>query len=192
MLVIPTRVKVVVVISALVLAAGLLTLALLPNPTQAQATVERIQVGPNDPFINEALLNPCTGETVFITGTATGFIDVVTTPSGQTNSHINIDYRGKGEGSEGNSYIFQQPFHQVVSGGLPITETAQLMVFSKGSGNNFALNQVIHVSPNGDVQSGVANPVCRGATAPHPPPPGTASATATDAPTATAKAQPRP
>jgi hypothetical protein len=64
MVVIPTRARVVVVVSALALAAGLLTLALLANPTQAKS-------GTNDervPF-SQDYFNGCIGEPFHIDGT---------------------------------------------------------------------------------------------------------------------------
>jgi hypothetical protein len=183
LLVIPTRVKVVVVISALVLAAGLLTLVLLPNPTQAQATSERIPIGP-EPFTHPGLLNPCNGEVVVITGDHRGYFQTVQTPTGKTYTKVHEVFKGIGVGSEGNTYTFNETHTQVIVGEAPFTTTGEILLISEGSNVNFALNQQSHVSPNGDAHTAVANPVCRGATAPHPPPPGTASATA--------KAQPRP
>ena len=66
MIVIPNRVRVVVVVSALALAAGLLTLALLAKPTQAQAeTITSTERLP----LNNTYFNPCTGEEFHIEGT---------------------------------------------------------------------------------------------------------------------------
>jgi hypothetical protein len=195
MLVIPTRVTVVVVISALVLAAGLLTLALLTQPTPAQATSERIAIGP-EPVTHPGLLNPCNGEVVVITGDVRGYFQTVQTPTGKTFTKVHTVFKGIGVGSEGNTYTFNQIHTQVIAGEAPFTVTTQILLTSEGSSVNFALNQQSHVSPNGDAHTTVADPVCRGATAPHPPPPGTATAAATATATATAtakaKAQPRP
>jgi hypothetical protein len=63
MAVLPIRVRVVLVVSALALAAGLLALASLATPTQAQnSTPERVP-------INQGYYNECTGESFQIDGT---------------------------------------------------------------------------------------------------------------------------
>jgi hypothetical protein len=66
MVIIQTRVRVVVVVSGLALAAGLLTLALLAKPAQAQAQRDRV------PVVFD-FLNPCTGESVVFNGTVQVF-----------------------------------------------------------------------------------------------------------------------
>jgi hypothetical protein len=66
MIVIPNRVSVVAAMSALGLAVGLLTLALLASPaqTQAETTTDHVR----DTF-NGFFINPCTGEELFLEGT---------------------------------------------------------------------------------------------------------------------------
>jgi hypothetical protein len=182
MIVIPTRAKVAVGILVLVLAAGLLTLALLPKATQAKAENAPVQFGP-DPIYNPGLLNPCTGEEVAITGEIKGFFQVVQTASGRTYTKFHYVVRGTGVGSEGNSYTFNEIHNQVVPGEPPFTETAQITLISRGAGVNFAINETVHISSNGEAHDVIADPVCRGANATPLP---------TPSPTATAKAQSRP
>jgi hypothetical protein len=65
MMVIPNRVRLVAVMSALALALGLLTLALLAKPTQAQAQTEHFD---ERAPLSLQFEHPCTGEEIFLEG----------------------------------------------------------------------------------------------------------------------------
>jgi hypothetical protein len=134
---------------------------LTAGPVAAQATSERIPIGP-EPLVNPGLINPCTGEVVSITGEIRGFFQVVQTPTGETYTKVHFVVQGTGAGSEGNSYTFSEIHTQVIPGAPPFTETGEILLISEGSGDNFALNQQFHVTPSGQVHEGVAEPVCRG------------------------------
>jgi hypothetical protein len=133
---------------------------LIAGPVAAQATSERILIGPQ-PYINQ-LVNPCTGEVVDINGELSGFFQTVQTPTGETFTQFHLFVHGTGVGSEGNSYIFKENHNQVIPGAPPVSETAPILMISQGSGDNWTLNQQFHVSPNGQIREGVAEPICRG------------------------------
>jgi hypothetical protein len=133
---------------------------LIAGPVAAQATTERIPVEPQ-PYINQ-LVNPCTGEVVDITGELSGFFETVQTPTGETFTQYHLFIHGTGVGSEGNRYIFQENHNQVRPGSPPISETAPILMINEGAGENWTLIQEFHVSPNGQIREGVAEPICRG------------------------------
>jgi hypothetical protein len=109
-MVIPNHVRVVAVISALVLAGGLLTLALLAKPSQAQAQTERSNEWvPIDGVID----NPCTGELVSYQGT----VHVVST--------ITQD--------EGGNLHFQGHTNLVGGEGVGLTSGAEYVVRERSS-----------------------------------------------------------
>jgi len=144
---------------AVVLAAVMMLGVMGVSPAQAES--ERIPIGP-EPLVNPGLINPCTGEVVEITGEIRGFFQVVQTSTGETYTKVHTVVSGTGVGSEGNTYTFHEIHTQVIPGSPPFNETGQVLLISQGSGDSFALNQVVHVSPNGDVREIVAEPVCRG------------------------------
>ena len=106
MVVIPNRVRVVMVVSALALAAGLLALASLATPTQAQSsTTERL------PF-SQDYLNSCAGELFHIDGT------ILTvghhTIDGNGGQHFQYVSNTKGTGESlttGAEYAFKERIH---------------------------------------------------------------------------------
>ena len=109
MVVIPNRVRLVMVVSALALAAGLLTLSLLSKPAQGQAetttTTERV------PF-SEDFYNACTGEVFHIDGTILTVGH--TTIDGNGNQHFQYVNNTKGTGESlttGAEYAFSRETH---------------------------------------------------------------------------------
>jgi hypothetical protein len=109
MVIIPNRVRVVMVVSALALAAGLLTLALLANPTQAKS-------GTNDervPF-SQDYFNSCIGEPLHIDGTV-HIVEHFQIDENGFFSHIqyHADTQGRGESlTTGAQYVFQSKHNQ--------------------------------------------------------------------------------
>jgi hypothetical protein len=91
MAVLPIRVRVVMVVSALALAAGLLALASLATPTQAQSdTTARV------PF-EEDFLNACTGELFHIEGTILTVGHLTTDANGGNHAQFVENTWGTGE-----------------------------------------------------------------------------------------------
>ena len=141
MMVIPNRGRVVAVISALALAGGLLTLALLAKPSQAQGNGAVSEQLPQEFTLNAT---ECAGELINVTGTLhtvnhfVGERDPETgDPVGQyhINSHFNFQ-NGKGVGLDpdtgepnGNKYVI--PFsgvgvENVVADGQIVTGTVDI------------------------------------------------------------------
>jgi hypothetical protein len=103
MIVIPNRVRVLGIVSALALAAVLLTLALLAKPTQAQAETdtvhERIPVA-------EIVANECTGEPIFLEGTLRSDIHITQDPGGTFHVIIRQTFAAQGVGiTSGDQYV---------------------------------------------------------------------------------------
>jgi len=134
---------------------------LIAGPVLAQAENSPVLFGPQ-PFDSPGFVNPCTGELVDITGELKGFFQVVQTSSGQTYTKFHLVVQGTGVGSEGNRYTFNEVHNQVIPGEPPFTETALISLISEGSEDNFAINETVHISPNGEVHDVFADPVCRG------------------------------
>ena len=143
---------------AVVLAAMMMLGVMGVYPAQAES--ERTPIGPEP--LDFPVVNPCTGEVVDITGQIKGFFQVVQTSTGKTYTKVHYVISGTGVGSEGNTYTFRVIRTQVIPGLPPFSETGQVLLISQGSGDSFALNQVFHISPNGDIREIVADPVCRG------------------------------
>jgi hypothetical protein len=134
---------------------------LIAGPVLAQAENRAVHFGP-EPLTNEGLLKPCTGEVVPLTGEIQGFFQVVQTSSGQTYTKFHFVLKGTGVGSGDNSYTFNELHNEVIPGEPPLNATALISLISQGSGDNFASNQTVHISPNGEVHDLFADPVCRG------------------------------
>jgi hypothetical protein len=96
------RMRLVVVMSALALAAGLLTLALLAKPTQAQAETETFNE--RFPFAFE-IENPCTGEVVFIEGTLHFVFHITQDADGGFHIKGHLNFQGKGVSPSGAKYV---------------------------------------------------------------------------------------
>jgi len=129
MMVIPNRGRVVAVISALALAGGLLALALLAKPTQAQAEGASSEQFPIEFAID---MSACGGEEIDVTGTLHTVNHFTVRPDGtyHVNSHFNFaGVKGVGR-TTGDNYVipalggavenFVQP-GQIVTGTVDIT-----------------------------------------------------------------------
>jgi hypothetical protein len=153
MLVIPTRVKVVVVmVCALALAGGLLTLTLLAKPAQAQA--ETIKDMYRDPFIGFVSTGCQGGEVVRMQGIQ--FTNTHTTIDANGVSHIQFqfNFKGQGEGLDsGDKYVFHDVSgaHVNSTGAFNETFTQNLKLIRQGSAtttDDFNATAVFHVTVN--------------------------------------------
>jgi hypothetical protein len=109
MIVIPNHMRVVMVVSALALAAGLLTLALLSKPAQGQAetttTTERV------PF-SEDFTDQCTGELFHIDGTILTVGHSTIDANGAQHFQYVNNTKGTGESlTTGAEYAFSRETH---------------------------------------------------------------------------------
>jgi hypothetical protein len=106
MIVIPNSVRVVAVISALALAGGLLTLALLVKPAQAQAETitDTDRSTFNKPWIS------CTGEEVLIQGISQTVAHTTTDENGVFHTVTTSNVKGHGESASA-KYVFNSTFH---------------------------------------------------------------------------------
>jgi hypothetical protein len=155
MIIIANRVRVVVVmVSALAVAGGLLTLALLEKPAQAQAET----ITDNDRSTFDGPVASCTGEFVFIEGTMHTVSHTTIDETGVRHIKFHFSLQGVGEGaSSGDKYVFHRLINQHFNRtGAPednfnatITETAKLM--RQGSAtptSDFILKLLLHVTLN--------------------------------------------
>jgi hypothetical protein len=159
MVAMPNRVKVVVVMSALALAAGLLALALEAKPTQAQAEIiERI----NDrDTIEGELFNECKGEFVSYEGTSHFVLHIKEDASGgfHIKAHTNIQVHGVS--TSGAKYVAHEidnshNFFSESADNFTFTQTAQFIrQGSETSEDDFQAKGLTHVTvnANGEVTS---------------------------------------
>jgi hypothetical protein len=108
--VIPNRVRVLVVVSALALAAGLLTLASLASPTQAQA--EHIRVTTERVPYSEYLREPSTGEVFQVYGTILTVNHYTIDANGGVHAQYHVDTRGTGESLTTGAKYTSRTMHQ--------------------------------------------------------------------------------
>ena len=157
MMVIPNRGRVVALISALALAGGLLTLALLAKPAQAQtegASSEQFPVA----FTIDA--TECAGELIDVTGTlhVVNHFTVQEDGTYHVNTHFNFA-GGKGEGlTTGDMYVvpasgaavenFVQP-GQIVTGTVDVN-----LIIGKGQLPNQVAVARVHyiIGPDGEIK----------------------------------------
>jgi hypothetical protein len=204
-MVIPNRVKVVAVMAALALAAGLLTLALLTKPMQAKPSTINETKSEQFPvhFIIDGTGPGCFGELIEITGTLhtvnhfRGKRDPEGNPVGplHANSHFNLmNVKGVGQ-TTGDVYVIPNSggaVENVVPNGDIVTGTVDInMIISKGSSPNQNGFSRVHyiLTEDGIVKAEVIqfHFKCTGPGGPTFP-----SASASASATATAKAQPQP
>jgi hypothetical protein len=102
-MIIPNRVRVVAVISALALAGGLLTLALLAKPTQAQA--ETITDNYRSTFTYT--FSNCNGELVKIQATTHAVAHSTIDENGVLHTQFHVINQGQGASKGGAQYVFQ-------------------------------------------------------------------------------------
>jgi hypothetical protein len=165
MIVIPNRVRVVVVmVSALALAAGLLTLALLEKPAQAQAET----IMSNDRSTFNLLSGTCGDELAQIQGTLHTVAHTTIDATGVRHIRGHFNEQGQGEGTiSGDKYVFHDVFNlrENLSGDDPgdhltftVTETAELI--RQGSTtptDDQRVKSLVHVTinANGEVTADV-------------------------------------
>lgn len=137
------------------LVMGLLAAALTAGPVVAQADPAQptqIRFEPSEfMFIFPDPCNP--GEEVTITGTATGFITEVVTPTGDIIRKLHLQQKGTGVGSEGSEYSLQLILNERLTvaetdpEGNPTLYTASgpFVMNNLGSGPNFVTQAVVHV-----------------------------------------------
>ena len=154
-----------IVVFVVVAAMSVVTIA---GPVAAQAERERIDY-PRTPF-SGSTENPCVpGEFVELSGWSEGFYNIVETPSGPIIKGEFVQHAA-GVDAEGNQWIWQGANSIVEDsfedpdgdGRVPFTFQIDFKMISQGSAENFVLNSVFHVSPNGDITYNDAGSFCRG------------------------------
>jgi hypothetical protein len=171
MLVIPTRVRVVLVVSALTFAAGLLSLALLAKPAQAEAETsrinERLHIGP------VPVENPCTGDVVIVEGTLHIVGHDTIDADGGVHFVVHNEFQGSGVSESGAEYVVSgvHNTHHVgrLDSAFNFTIEDTFNVIRQGSHtseDNFRIRLVTHltINANGEVTSEFvkAEPECPG------------------------------
>jgi hypothetical protein len=162
MMVIPNRGRVVAVMLALALAGGLLTLALLAKPSQAQsngATTEKFPIA----FTHDA--TDCAGEFIEVTGTMHFVNSYVAKEDGtwHVNSHLRLQGNGVGINPEtgeltGTEYVIHtksQSFENSVEPGQYVFRAIDTTMFvAKGSTPNyqFFTRFIFIVNPDGTLK----------------------------------------
>jgi hypothetical protein len=153
MIAIPNRVRVVVVVSALALAAGLLTLALLAKPTQAQAQSDTLNERvPLALTVN----NPCTGEEVFIEGTDHLVFHRTVDANGGFHVKVHSNFEGQGVSPSGAKYVLHTSannrFYFRAESAENDTFTDTFKIIRQGSAtpeaDDFELKLTFHVTIN--------------------------------------------
>ena len=161
MVVIPNRVRVVMVVSALALAAGLLTLALLEKPAQAQAET----ITDNDRSTFDGPVASCMGEFVFIEGTMHTVAHTTIDANGGFHTKFQYILKGQGEGLDsGDKYLYNDTFGYNVNstGAINQTQTETFKITSQGSASatDDLQGKVLYhvtVNANGEVTTEVYN-----------------------------------
>jgi hypothetical protein len=131
--------------SAVVLTAG---------AAGAQANPAQPTKIPLDPVgISYYFNNYCNdGESVYITGTLTGFMTQLLLPNGEYKSTFHYHMQGTGEGSDGNNYIYNETGASNLQSEGEFGETtvytgqAHTMLNSLGSDPNFFFRTLMHVT----------------------------------------------
>jgi hypothetical protein len=157
--------KEVVLMKRIVVVLGVAAvMALIAGPVAAQAEHEHFNVGP-DPFVGTTD-NECNGELVTVTGEAKGSGQTVTDPSGRTVIKFHILFHGEGLGDQGNTYVFHQTsneiYHSDESDAGPATFTLSFPLVSQGSEDNFFIQYVVHITPEGEMAFEKFRIDCRG------------------------------
>jgi hypothetical protein len=158
MVVIPNRVRVVLVVSALALAAGLLTLASLANPAQAKA--QNFMDTDQSPT-SVTLFSSCTGEPgelVFIEGNSNLVSHTTIDGNGMVHTRYHQTVQGQGEGDiSGTKYVYTSVYnYDVYSTGVNynFTNTHNIKLISQDSATddmNIKLLSHVTVNDQGEV-----------------------------------------
>jgi len=162
------RVRVVAVITALALALGLLTLALMAKPTQGQAQTQHFNE--RIPIDDIVLLNECTGELVHIEGTFHETFHITQDANGGFHAQTtHYNFVGEGVGlTSGDEYVVREVSNMTgnvqdvedPSAQQNFTMTYTFHVMRKGSDSpedDFLWTFVVHntISANGELTSEV-------------------------------------
>ena len=161
MAVMPNRVRVVVVVSALAFAAGLLTLALLAKPTEAQGQTET--TSDRTPFAFSTW-NPYTGEDILGEGFIQGVFHFTEDAAGGTHFMFHGNFHGQGVGDSGAKYVLANPgndpikFSGFSESATTFTGTGTLVIIRKGEatpGDDYHMKYLVHFTfnANGEVTS---------------------------------------
>jgi hypothetical protein len=159
MIVIPNRLRVVVLFSALALAAGLLMLALQAKPAQAKAETDTF---PQRFSFAGTLINPCTGETFFVEGTQLFVFHATLDADGGEHFYVNSTFQGQGVSDSGAKYVFHEttPTHTKLApdSANNFTSTTTGRYIRQGSAtpeDDFVIKLMSHVTinANGEVTS---------------------------------------
>jgi len=159
MIVISNRLRVVVLFSALALAAGLLMLALQAKPAQAQA--ETSTSPQRFPFA-ATLTNPCTGETFFVEGTQLFLFHSTLDADGGEHFNVNSTVHAQGVSDSGVKYVYREaaPTHikNALDSTYTFTSTATGRFIRQGSTtpeDDFVVKFMSHgtINANGELTS---------------------------------------
>jgi hypothetical protein len=152
MIVIPNRLRVVVLFSALALAAGLLMLALQAKPAQAQAETG---TSPQRFSFAATSINPCTGETFFVEGTQLFLFHSTLDANGGEHFDVNSTVQAQGVSDSGVKYVFHEtaPTHLTLTldAAKNFTSTDTGRFIRQGSAtpeDDFVVKFVSHVTIN--------------------------------------------
>jgi len=152
MVAMPNRMRLVVVMSALALAAGLLTLALLAKPTQAQA--ETATVNERFPVAFE-IENPCTGEVVFIEGTLHSVFHITRDADGGFHIKGHNNFQAQGVSPSGAKYVVHESANRQLNfrdeSADNFTFLVTLEAIRQGSAtpeDDFKVKALIHITAN--------------------------------------------
>jgi hypothetical protein len=163
MVVVPTRVRAVVVVSALALAAGLLSLAMLAKPAQTQAQTDMFNERVPQTFV---IPNPCTGEDVFVEGTSHLVFQRTEDANGGFHFKGHVNFQGRGVSASGAEYVVHESsnthdnFRDFSESATNFTFTATLKLVRQGSAtpaDDFEAKVTFHftILANGELTSEV-------------------------------------
>jgi hypothetical protein len=140
---------------AVLLVAGLLAAVLTAGAAGAQANPAQPTKIPLEPVgFSTYFNNYCNdGETVYITGTLTGFMTQLLLPNGEYKSTFHYHMQGTGEGSDGNNYIYNETGTSDLQsegefGGATTVYTGEghTMLNSLGSDPNVFFRVLMHIT----------------------------------------------
>ena len=153
MIVIPNRMRVVMVVSALALAAGLLTLTLLSKPAQAQAGAFTVTDTNRIP-VSETVGGLCSDEPIFVEGTLLTVVHTTIDANGGGHTTFQFHIKGEGVGLEsGDKYVYNNLSRNEFNSTGPFNETftATFKVIRQGSvstTDDLNARAVFHVTVN--------------------------------------------
>lgn len=136
-----------------------LTLTGMVSPVSANPQASVINTNTEVP-IEFFSANPCTGDTISITGTSHVVFHNTTTPSGNNNTKTEINFALQGVGSpSGNRYVVNETVtgttESTSNGTFVFNSVSHLNVISQGSAPNLKVRTEIHATfnSNGELTS---------------------------------------